>query len=149
MNGILEPFVGYGNLKLGMHIDEIEKMLGPSAVERELGGGTRRSWYNGETIRVDYDRTGIVGVISVSSTLRPVLLGKALSPDLRLPELEQWARGIDPDIYTDSTTIASDALGFALYFLDYEDDFLGLTQVGWDLSESILFQPPQRSDNVH
>jgi hypothetical protein len=149
MNNALVPFIGYGNLNLGMHIDELRKVLGPPGLEQDLGEGMRRSWHAGETIRTTYDRNGIVGEITVKSDLRPVLFGKALSIEQRLPELERWARGFDPNIYTDSTTIASDALGFALYFLDYEDDFLGLAQVWWPLSESTyLFQAPQHSNDM-
>jgi hypothetical protein len=123
MDLVINPYIGIGDLKLGMTQSQIRNILNSNfeSFTRNQYSEMPEDYFSKLGIFIEYKQPGICDSIQVVKPLNPIWRGKQL---LNTPcsELSQWFLEIDPNRELDDTGLISYKYGIGVYAPDYEEE---------------------------
>lgn len=119
MDFVIDPYVGAGNLRLGMTTQEVREIMGvePEPLEKAAREQSTADLFEQQGIVVFYDEQGRSEAIEFNGPATPAYDGQSL---LRLSQdsATAWLKKVDPDAQIDLPDLTSNKLGIALFVDD-------------------------------
>jgi hypothetical protein len=121
MDLVINPYIGIGDLKLGMTQSQIRNTLNSDfrSFIRNKYSEMPEDHFPALGIFIEYKQPGICTSIQVFEPLNPIWRGKQLLNTI-FSELSQWFLEIDPDRELDDTGFTSHKYGIGVYAPYYE-----------------------------
>jgi hypothetical protein len=123
MNFVINPYIGIGEIKLGMTRSEVRSTLKSrfESCQRTGDLDIPEDFFPELGIFVEYNQSDVCASIQVVTPLDPIWRGKKL---LQMPfiELAEWFISIDPDIELDETGFTCYKYGIGTYAPDYQEE---------------------------
>jgi hypothetical protein len=123
MNSVINPYIGIGDIKLGMTRPQIRDTLNSSfeSFTRSQYSEMPEDYFPDLGIFIEYKQPGICKSIKVVAPFNPIWRGKQLlaSP---FSELSQWFLEIDSERELNDTGFTSFKYGIELYAPYYDEE---------------------------
>lgn len=123
MDLVINPYIGIGNLKLGMTQSQIRSTLNSSfeSFNRNQYSEIPEDHFSDLGIFIEYKQPDVCDSIQLVKPLNPIWRGKQLL-DTPFSELVKWFLEIDPDRELDDTGFTSYKYGVGVYAPNYKED---------------------------
>ncbi|MBP1538216.1 MAG: hypothetical protein ILA17_10130 [Ruminococcus sp.] len=130
---------GVGDVKLGMHMDDVRRLFDDLKEYKETPYGYpyEVTYDSNDTFQISYDQSGCVDFIICTDVEKLTMDGESFTGNNSLWGLFQWVHKRDPQVEISSDGFCSDALGFGVTLGEEEQlEFCG-TQRLFDIIDSI------------
>ena len=130
---------GVGDVKLGMHMDDVRRLFDDLKEYKETPYGYpyEVTYDSNDTFQISYDQSGCVDFIICTDVEKLTMDGESFTENNSLWGLFQWVYKRDPQVEISSDGFCSDALGLGVTLGEEEQlEFCG-TQRLFDIIDSI------------
>jgi hypothetical protein len=123
MDLVINPYIGIGDLKLGMTQSQIRDTLKSNfeSFTRNDYSEMPEDYFPEFGIYIQYKQPGLCDSILVVKPVNPIWRGKQLL-NIGFSELAQWFSEVDPERELDDTGLISYKYGIGIYAPDYEEE---------------------------